>query len=116
MLNYNANIMNMLTSKQHDILGVPFSSVKRYDNIEPRHIVRMIENALISAFSLKQPRKIAFDYNNNEYIVEVKRETYGKCNVTIQRFNELLDIWETLTDKAVTVDYAPQFVKNLLTM
>lgn len=77
-------------------------------------IKRLIENAVISAFSLKQPRKTAFEYCNVEYIVEVTREKYTTTSVNILMLSEN-NRWVSIATNTVNYDYAPQYVVNVLT-
>lgn len=76
-------------------------------------IKRLIENAVISAFSLKQPRKVAFECCNVEYIIEIKREIYATANVKIMALS-LEGNWEVISEYSVNYDYAPQSVVNVL--
>lgn len=82
--------------------------------METKVIKRLIENGVISAFSLKQPRKVAFDYNGIEYIVNIVRENFANVNVAIECLN-VCDVWQTIAQKDVAYYYAPQYVINIIT-
>lgn len=76
--------------------------------MESTKIKHLIENALISAFSLKQPRKVTIEYNGVDYLIEVKREKYNAANIAVIVDGDLI------AQNNVGTDYVPRYVINVL--
>lgn len=83
-------------------------------NLDEKQIKRLIENAVVAAFSLKQPRFVSFDFKDFEYQVEIRRETFEKCRVIVKTVTPCFD-WVRISDHNVNYEYAPNNVINVLT-
>lgn len=82
-------------------------------NLDEKTIKRLIENAVTAAFSFKQPRKVAFDFKDFEYQVEITRETFSKCRVRVKTLTPLFT-WLEISNHNVNYEYAPNDVINVL--